>query len=176
MGPSRGSHERKRIAACLIRRSDSMRSRYIAFSTDVPIHTLRGHGRSPASSAAAFGAFGQHLEVMLRTLDHHIEHALNELRGNILVKEIAHRVDENALRLRRAARQVECVFVGVDLACEDRAAVAARLAVPMYFTHPFAAPHASRQTPLACVAVQAAGRHGRTPSYGVPRGLCPFDA
>ena len=47
---------------------------------------------------------GQDLELVPMTLLHDRENLLDELNGNVLVKQIAHRVDEDTTRLTPTQR------------------------------------------------------------------------
>jgi hypothetical protein len=42
---------------------------------------------------------GENLKAMLRSATHHVEHALDVFERDVLVKQVAHRVDEDGLRL-----------------------------------------------------------------------------
>ena len=91
---------------------------------------------------------------------HRVEDAPDEGAGNLLVEQIAHRVDEHAARLPPAERlleslgpepQVEALLVGVGLH------------TPEPLCDPFR------------VAVVAARADLRAPRHGVPRRVSPFD-
>ena len=51
-------------------------------------------------------ALGQDLEGVLFGTNHHVEHVGDELVGNVLVKEVAHRIDEHDARAMPAQRQL----------------------------------------------------------------------
>src|SRR5947207_10992271 len=100
-------------------------------------------------------AFGQDLECVMTSLSHHPEDALDVLERDVLVEEIAHRVDEDhprALPLQwvaesaRPQAKVEALLVRVPL--DPAPALSERLGV----------------------AVRAAGGYLRATGHGVPGG------
>ena len=62
-----------------------------------------------ASIRQSLGAFGEHLKAVPMRLLHHGEDTLNEIDWHILMKEIAHGIDEDRLRLLPAQWQLEHV-------------------------------------------------------------------
>jgi len=103
---------------------------------------------------------GQDLEGVLLRAGHHVEHLGDVLIGDVLVEEVAHRVDEHDARAAPAQRhlqalrpqaQVEALLVGV--ARHTAPALGERLGV----------------------AMRASGRDLRASRHRVPRGLGPLD-
>jgi len=55
----------------------------------------------------AAGAFGQDLEAVLGGAGHDVENFLDEIEGDIFMKEVAHGVDEDGARLFPAEGDIE---------------------------------------------------------------------
>jgi hypothetical protein len=121
---------------------------------------IRGPGEACGDLGEVLVALGEDLESMALGPNHYVEHPLDELKWDVRMKQIAHRVDEDDPWPFPLERLVESA--GPKAQVES-------LLVRMAWNPP---PTFGKRFG---VAVRAARGHLRAPGHRVPRGLRPFD-
>src|ERR1700737_92456 len=108
---------------------------------------------------------------MMRRCTHHIPHSQNEGITDALMKQVAHRIDENLLWFFPSQRNIERTLIFANNAIPDCALAATTSeAFVLCNVHGL---QPSRH--LHGVAIGAAGADDRTSSDGVPSGIRPFN-
>jgi hypothetical protein len=123
---------------------------------------------------------GQHLKRVLRAGVHHVEHALDEVQRDVLVKEVAHGVDEDHPRQPPAQWVTDGIVVEKDRVVPSALTVDDLQIVrrPPGVVAVVALRLRDRRQPLCHslgIAVLAPGRHLVAARGGVPCLVGPFD-
>jgi hypothetical protein len=121
---------------------------------------IRRPGKQVSKFSQTLRALRENLESMLRAFDHRAENGLNEIKRDVFLKQVAHRIHEDNARLFPPTRDVNEVVVQRRRKAVDVASATHRIQA---LRHPL------------CVAMLATLTDLYATSNRVPGHLCPFN-